>query len=190
MDKYECGTISAFRAARDCGKGERYTYRENMQRNASLFAKLRTAGRFSITAVKGSYIENYKSTDPENPPIEVSEETFFVADIDDRGKLLNVLKRFGEEFEQDSIMFIPKGGTQAEIHGTNHCPQSWPGYGEVSKFTVRQLGQPSAIFTKVSNRPFNFLPEITMNESIGPNDYHGRLGYYALAEKHWSQIEV
>ena len=75
MMEHDCGMITAFRSARDCGNGEKYTKRENLQRNTSLKAKLQRLG-YGITVVKGSYIENYGTKDA----VEVGEQTFFVVD--------------------------------------------------------------------------------------------------------------
>ena len=58
--KHDFGTITAFRSARDCGNGEKYTKAENLKRNKSLLAKLRAKG-YGVNKIKGSYIENYVS---------------------------------------------------------------------------------------------------------------------------------
>jgi len=186
MEKHDCGTMSAFRSAADCGKGEKYTYRQNMQRNASLLSKIHSSGRYSVTAIKGAYIENYGTPEA----VEVSENTFFIADVENKGNLLSVMKRLGEEFEQDSILFIPVGGQFAELHGTNHCPSGYPGYGKIVKFDKREFGREAQFFSKVGNRPFSFLPETVMTENVGPNDYHGKWACHTLSKKHWSEFEV
>ena len=186
MSKHDCATLSAFRYAPDCGTGEKYTLKQNIQRNASLLSKIQSSGRYSVTAIKGSYIENFGSEDAR----EVDENTFFVADIEDKGNLLETIKKLGEEFEQDSVLFIPKGGEYAELHGTNHCPSGYPGYGKIERFSKRELGVSGPFFSKVNNRPFRFIPEIVMNENFGPNDYHGKWACYVAANKHWSKFIV
>ena len=106
MDLYDCGTITAFR-------GE-YTKAENLKRNKSLQAKL-LSKNYNITVVKGAYIENM-GTPKEK---EVKEDTFFVVDAKERGTLKEDLKKFGEEFDQDSVLFIPKGGQTSLLIGTS-----------------------------------------------------------------------
>lgn len=184
MSKHDCAILSAFRYASDCGSGEKYTLSQNLQRNASLLSKIQSSGRYSTTAIKGSYIENFGSKDAK----EVDENTFFVADIQDTGNLLETVKKLGEEFEQDSVLFIPKGGNNAQLHGTNHCALGYPGYGKIESFSTRELGMSGPFFSKVGNRPFRFTEEIVMNENFGPNDYHGKWACYVAANKHWSKL--
>ena len=193
MSKHDCATLSAFRYGPDCGSPEdanavkqKYTLKQNLQRNASLLSKIQSSGRFSTTSIKGAYIENFGS----KAAREVEENTFFVADIEDKGNLLEIVKKLGEEFEQDSVLFIPKGGTTAQLHGTNHCPLGYPGYGNIEPFSTRELGHKGPFFSRVDNRPFRFIPEIVMNENFGPNDYHGKWACYVAANKHWSKFDV
>jgi len=184
MQDHDCGIITAFRNARDCGAGERYTRAENLQRNRSLFSKIFTAYRHQITAIKGVSVENYGSPNAK----EISEEVFFVVDAHDRGTLLADLKRWGEEFEQDSILFIPKGGNRAELHGTYHCPNGFPKFGEVNKIDSRKLGAKGEFFTIVNGRPFKFYSLNDISENVGPG---GNLGYWACSmasKKHWTEM--
>jgi hypothetical protein len=51
---------------------KKYTYRQNMQRNASLLSKIHSLGRYSVTAIKGAYIENFGTPEAR----EVDENTF------------------------------------------------------------------------------------------------------------------
>ena len=78
--------------------------KEKQQRNKLLLSKLRARG-YSVTSIKGSYIENYGTPNAR----EVGESSFFVADLQDKGTLLNDLKKFGKEFDQDSILFGKAG---------------------------------------------------------------------------------
>jgi len=186
MQAHDCGTITAFRNARDCGAGARYTRAENQQRNRSLFAKVFTAYRHQVTAVKGVSVENYKTPNEK----EMLEDVFFVVDEHDKGTLLADLKRWGEEFEQDSIMFIPKGGATSELHGTNHCKGGFPGYGVVDKFDSRKMGARGEFFTIVNGRPFKFYSLNDITENVGPG---GNLGYWACAvesRKHWTEMKL
>jgi hypothetical protein len=114
-EEHDCAAMTAFRKARDCGKGEEYTKKENKARNKSLLSKLKSKG-YSVTSLKGKYPEG---------GVEGKEESFFIVDINDRGDLLKDVKMLGEMFEQDSVLFIPKGAinntADAYLIGTNNC---------------------------------------------------------------------
>lgn len=180
---HDTGTITAFRYARDCGSGEVYTKKENLQRNKSLLSKLQRLG-YGVTSVKGSYIENYGTKNAR----EVGENVFFVVDLKNKGNLEKDLRKLGEEFDQDSILFIPKGGTSAKLIGTNHCEDGYPGYGKSVSLGQRHLGKSGEFFTRVSGRPFTF--ESVIKEHKEPKGYFGKLGLKAISEQHWSQIEI
>ena len=152
MQEHDSGTITAFRYAKECGEGERYSKKENLQRNKSLKAKLQAKG-YGITIVKGSYIENYNSPEA----IEVGEQVFLVVDLRDKGKLEKDLREFGEEFEQDSVLFIPKGGAGGELIGTNNCPNGYPGYNKRVSLTKTIFGKNGEFFTRVNGRPFTLI---------------------------------
>jgi len=182
-EKHDCGALTAFRVAADCGNGEQYTSSDNKKRNRSLLAKLKSKG-YGVTKLKGTYPEGGK---------EASEDSFFVVDLKDTGNLLKDLKRLGAEFEQDSILFVPKGaingGPKAFLIGTNNCPNSWPGKGKKDIFAGGKLGKSSKIYTsKVNGRPFIF--ENILEEVYSPGNGMGWWSLHLEAEKHWSEIEI
>jgi hypothetical protein len=185
MKEHDSGTITAFRYASDCGSGTPYTKQQNKQRNASLKSKLMMNG-FSLTAVKGVYVENYGSSNAK----EVKEDVFLCVDIKDSGNLEKVLRKLGEEFEQDSILFIPKGGTSGELIGTNHCEDSYPGFGKRMKLKNPLFGNSGEFMTKVKNRPFTLASESVIEECVNPTSVNGRFAVSAIAKKHWSDIDV
>ena len=51
-EKHDCGALTAFRKARDCGDGIVYTKAENKKRNISLETKLQSIG-YDIIKVGG-----------------------------------------------------------------------------------------------------------------------------------------
>jgi len=179
MTKHDVGTITAFRSARDCNSGEPYTKAENKARNKSLLAKLQ-AKRYSVTSVKGSYIEDYGTPNAK----EVGESVFFVVDINDNGNLERDLRKLGEEFEQDSILFIPKSGEKAILIGTNKCKDGYPGYGKKINFDKRGLGKEGEFMTKIKGKPFIFENKI-IEEHILPQGFYGRLGCSNTAKQNW-----
>lgn len=185
-EEHDTGTITAFRYARDCGKGEKYTKDENLKRNKSLLAKLQ-AKRYGVTSIKGSYIENY-GTDTAR---EVGENVFFVVDLNDTGELLKDLKKLGLEFDQDSILYIPKGGERSELHGTNHCENGFPGFGKIKKYSQRVLGDTGKFFSRVNGRPFVFNESDQIEkEYYLPQGFFGRWGCDSIAKTHWSELEL
>jgi len=189
MKGHDTGTITAFRDKKECGGSEIYTKKEKLQRNKSLLAKLQSKG-YGVTSIKGTYIENFNSKDPKKPPKEVSENVFFVVDLKDSGNLLRDMKKLGELFDQDSILFIPKGGSNSTLHGTNHC-SDFPGYGKKVSFSKRSLGDKGEFFSKVGGRPFVFKEDVSqIKEHVVPSGYFGLWGLKAVANQPWCEIEV
>lgn len=183
IQDYDTGIITAYRDARDCGKGDKYTKKEKQQRNKSLLAKLQNK-RYDVTSLKGSYIENYKTKDAK----EVGEHVFFVVDSKDKGDLKKDLKYWGEEFEQDSILYIPKGGENGFLIGTNHCPNGYPGYGVIKKLNNPIFGESGEFFTRVKGRPFVFYESKEIEHFILPEGFFGRLGCKVIADTFWGEL--
>jgi len=180
--EHDFGTITAFRGAKDCGKGEPYSKSDNMKRNKSLTAKLQ-ALRYGVTKIKGSYIENYGSENEQ----EVGENSFIVIDIQDKGTLKNDLLKLGEEFEQDSIIF-GKAGKGGSLIGTNKCPDGYPGYHKEAKQGGAIFGKTGEFMSRVKGRPFVFSESV---EHYGYKKYPTELrGTVAVSKLHWSEIEL
>ena len=184
MQKHDCGTVTAWRTATECNTGEKYTYKQKQQRNKSLLAKLQSAG-YGVTSMKGSYIEGYGTP----TAVEVHEDIFFVVDINDSKKLRSDLTKLGEEFEQDSILFIPSPGDDAMLIGTNRCPNGYPGYGKVLSFDKRSLGFEGEFFTRVKGRPWKFFNEEIV-ECAAPDGYFGKWACKTMAESDWRVLDV
>lgn len=165
--KHDSGTISAFRYARDCGKGDVYTKKENRDRNAILKSKLLRGG-YSVTPIKGVYIENYGSLEE----IEMNEESFLIIDIRDMGNLRYDLIELGKMFEQDSVTYSRSNGEYYLI-GTNKCKHSYPGHGIAKKLGKTIYGKKGEFHSKVSGRPFVFK-KVTGNTNTIKN--------YSIAE--------
>lgn len=179
---HDFGVITAFRYAPECGKGKPYSLRENRQRNASLLSKLRSLS-FGVTAIRGSYIENFGSSDER----EVQEDSYFVVDVLDRGDLRDRLVSLGEEFEQDSVLFGLAGGDGVLI-GTNRCPGGYPGYGVVVSQGGVVFGRSGQFMSRVKNRPFVFSEFV---ESFGVLRFPSELrGVVFEARKHWRDIDL
>ena len=182
-EKHDCGAMTAFRTAADCGEGEKYTNADNKKRNKSLLAKIKSKG-YGATTLKGKYPEGGK---------EAKEISYFIVDLEDDGNLEKDMKKFGEEFEQDSILYVPKGAIQNEskayLIGTNHCKNNWLGYHRREVFNKGKMGYDSPIYTSyVNGRPFIF--EEVGDEILNPGNGMGWWSLHSAAKKHWSKIEI
>ncbi len=173
MVEHDTGTITAFRSS--------YTYKENLQRNKQLLAKLFSLG-YNVTSVQGVYVEDYGTKDAK----EVGEHVFFVVDVKDKGRLEDDLRFLGEEYEQDSVLFIPKPGNESYLWGTNDA--EFPGYGKVVKFSHRGMGTSGQFMTKIRGRPFIF--ESVLKEHKSPDGYLGRMATNAYTKMNWHDIEI
>jgi len=149
-----CGIMTAFRG--------NLTKSENLRRNAELKSQLRNLG-YSVTPVKGAYIEDFAGIDPQ----EVSEDSLFVANQtirgDDAGQLLSDLTRVAQRFDQDSILYIPHGGAGTLV-GTSERSSAYPGMGvEVEQGEFLGLSQAALsrhpFLSRVRNRPFGFTDD-------------------------------
>lgn len=180
--EHDFGTITAFRDARDCNEGERYTSKEKKQMNKSLLAKLLSL-RYGVTKIKGSYIENYGKKNAK----EVGENSFIVIDILDKGTLRKDLLRLGEEFEQDSIIFGVKG-RHGTLIGTNKCPNGYPGYHKTSKQGGAIFGETGEFMSRVKGRPFIFSENVEIH-NYGVRTHPTELrGVVEQSKLHWSEI--
>lgn len=180
--EHDCGAITAFRHAADCGRGAVYSTDDNRKRNRSLLAKLQQRG-FSVTSLHGRYPE---------AGVTRTEESYFVADLRNRGTLEHDLRSLGETFDQDSVLFIPAGaiaGTaRAHLIGTNHCSTNWIAYGERHTFDVGRLGHESPMYTSyVNGRPFIF--EDVGLDHVLPSTGFGWWGVALYAKKHWTEFD-
>lgn len=94
---------------------------ENVNRTRQLKAKLLVLG-YGVTEIDGSYVEDFGTPNPK----EVAEHSFFVVNLKDVENFFDHLFELGEYFNQDSVLFKPKGES-AFLIGTNKG--DFPGYG-------------------------------------------------------------
>ena len=103
---------------------------------------------------------------------EVSERSFIVIDLKDKGTLRDDLIKFGLKYEQDSITYAKKDDSYYLI-STNKCPNAYPGKGKLGvekKIGKALFGEKGEIYSKVNGRPFVFKEAIGRSETI--KDYH------------------
>jgi hypothetical protein len=189
ISKHDCGIVTALRYAEDCGEGRKYTKAELLKRTKELVNRIHSQ-RYNVTVMRGKYIENYKS----DKARDVGELVLFVVDVDNGGKLFDDLKAWGEAYEQDSVLYIPKEGTQGDIkailYGTNHCPKAYPGWGKSVKYTKRMIGSTGEFFTTIKDRPFVFAENLDLDHFPRPQGFFGRWACSSMAKVKWQDIEL
>jgi hypothetical protein len=172
MVAHDTGVITAFRKA--------YSLKENKQRNRSLASFLSSYG-YGLTEVSGIYVEDYGTSEA----TEVSEDVYFVVDLEDSGNLEEDLRYLGEKFDQDSILFIPRPADMSILWGTNDA--EFPGFGKKVSFNHRGMGKSGEFMTKVKGRPFIF--ESFNREIIKPEGYLGKWAMSETMKKNWRDLE-
>lgn len=187
MSEHDCGIITAWRTAENpCNEGKPYTRSQKDQRNFSLLSKLNTLHRtigYGITDGLGVYKEIKKPTVNSETSKEIDvasdieskpsvEEVFFVVDLKDSGELKNDLFLLGKEFDQDSVLFIPKGSSDAITINTNHCSKDPIGT-EIVVGGKLKYGDSTEFYTTIRNRAFKFTAKSKLNSL---SEAYDRLG--------------
>ena len=160
IEAHDCAILTAFRNdpkdMSKCAKGsfddndqEGNTRSLNKRRNRDLKAIL-LGFDYGVTAVDGSYIENFEQPDQ----IEVKEDSLFVVNLNDDPDFARNVQEMAEKFCQDSVIIIPQGGKAAYLHGTNES--DFPGYGEKVEVGDLKMGKEAEFMTRVGKRPFTF----------------------------------
>lgn len=130
LQNYECATISAFRPGANIGRKdeEELTNRKdvlkrNKKHSAELGKKLAELG-YTHFLVDGAWAKENKDKTPilnsRGEQAFGSEITYFVVNNngDTREQFRSNLKKLGNDFDQDSVMFYPKGSNMAFWSGT------------------------------------------------------------------------
>jgi len=181
--EHDCGVITAFRVARNCGEGTKYTVRENRQRDKSLRARLMSLG-YGVTSIRGKGDQMEPGT---------TERGYFVVDGKDTGTLLPDLQKLGGYFEQDAILMIPQGSFQGDaaafVIGTNGCSNNFLKGGLRKEFSSTNFGSnPENFATYVHGRPFVF--EFIIREYIQPASNMGVWAMHLLAKEEWFDLPI
>ncbi len=165
----DTGFITAFR--------KEYSYGENLERNKALIIDLRRY--FDVTSIKGSYIEDYGMPGAKAH----GENVYFVSAATGNKHLKEHLARLSKKYEQDSVLFVPKGGEKGILIGTKEGV--WPGLGQEHEFDHPVFGKSGEFYSKVQGRPFIFQNKV--NEEYarnGPLGFFGELGRWAVTAKY------
>jgi len=161
-EEHDCAALTAFRKYTNCGfdtngnpctnkQPVKITNKENQKRNLGLASDIKQLG-YNITKIIGTYPEGGTTA---------KEVSYFVVDVKDSGALERDIKKLGQKYDQDSVLFIPKGAiqnkTKAYLIGTNKCCNNWLGFGQKEVFNKGKIGYSSPIYTtKINGRPFIF----------------------------------
>tara|TARA_R100001015_G_C4622402_1_gene179829 strand:+ start:184 stop:756 length:573 start_codon:yes stop_codon:yes gene_type:complete len=155
IQENESAIISAFR--------NEYSKKENYERSRKLKAQLFSQG-YGVTKVKGSYVENFDTPEA----IEVVEQSLFVSNRYEDSEFKNNISNLGKEYEQDSVLFIPKGGKNAFLYGTREG-NDFPPLDQAIEVGNVKMGEESEFMSRVSGRPFIFKEELETYENLSKN---------------------
>jgi len=147
----------------------------NKERNRELKASLLKSG-YGVTRVDGSYIENF-----DNPATrkEVSEESFFVVNLEDDPSFAGKIEELGQVFCQDSVLIIPHGGEEAYLLGTN---DSFSGFGQKEPVGGFKGGEEAEFMSRVRKRPFVFK-EIRLQETYSNLSRNAKWAVTKISER-------
>jgi len=151
----------------------------NLRRNKELKATLLSLG-YGVTRVMGAYIEGFKTEVAK----EVSEQSFFIVNLEDDPTFFDNIKMLGEKFCQDSVLLVPKGGKGAHLYGTNNG--EFPGYGESYEAGDFKGGGEAEFMSRVGGRPYTFaedLDEGVLLETIADHGRNSRWVIRKMADK-------
>ena len=164
------------------GQDEESPLAANKKRNKELKAVLLRKG-YGVTRIDGSYIEDFD--DPANRK-EVSEESYFVANLKGDPEFLATIDKLGKIFCQDSVLIIPQGGTGAYLLGTN---DTWPGLG--AKETVGDFkgGKEAEFMSRVKKRPFVFREVGEVTETYSQLSRNSKWATAKIAERILSEAQ-
>ena len=193
-NEHDLAFISAYRTSRDYVGGKRYTKRENLQRSSNLLAKLVTKG-YGLASVLGQFRGGGQDS---------SERTFFVVNFPDDERFIQNIISYGEYFEQDTVLIIPKGALQgggksrAYYVRTNECENNFLRLLNIKKkFFGRTLinREIKAFFTRAggSGRNFSFDPledikVVTEHRNTGSIMSRGMIAQQAM--KDWEETKI
>ena len=122
----------------------------NKERNRNLKATLLSLG-YGVTAVDGSFIENYGNLDKQ---VEVKEDSFFIVNLNDTADFTEAITSLSTKYCQDSVLIIPQGGNGAYLYGTNNT--DYPGIDSTIEVGDFFGGSEAEFMTRVRGRPIVF----------------------------------
>lgn len=167
VQDHQAGAISGYRDGNSKA--------ENKSNNREIKAYLNKRG-YSVTSVKGNYIENFGSENQR----EVGEPSFFVVDMNDTGNLERDLAALGKRYDQDSILIVPQGGKGAYLLGTSKRDDAFPPFKQKEVVGSSRFGKVAGQFlSRIRGREFAFESEQVKQ----PSTVNGKRGWSILADK-------
>lgn len=176
IEAHNCAILSAFR--------NEYSKKDNYQRSRVLRAQLIQGYGYQVTKVKGSFIEGFVSKEQKEKiaamPLgeerdayekklaaehEVAEQSLFIVNASDSPNFNEVIKGLSEEFEQDSVMFIPQGGDDIYLYGTRK-DNTFPPYHNSQIIGSVVLNKEGEFMTRVGGRPFVVESDQMMSREV------------------------
>ena len=157
MIENDTAILSAYRA--------KNTAKENRNRGQILKARLLKRG-YGVTKLVGSFIENFETPEA----IEVTEESLLVVNKHDKPDFFKSIENFGTEYDQDSVLLIPRGATEAFLAGTSPT-NDYPPLGQTINVGGIKMGEESEFMSRIKGRPFHFKEgsEIEYYENFSRN---------------------
>jgi hypothetical protein len=161
--KHDCALLSAFRGKLiNCLIGDKnedpINIYDNKGRNKQLKSVLLALG-YGVTAVKGSFIENFGTTDA----VLSKEDTFFIVNLEDKPSFIENIIELSKLYCQDSVLISEKGGDNIYLYGTNH--HNVPGLDKITKLSSVKFGKLAQIHTRVKGRPFT-MEDVDRSENF------------------------
>ena len=171
---HDSSIFSAFR--------DEYPNKENYERNRELKAQLLTDG-YAVTKIDGNYIENFGT----KKAIEVAERSLFILNRNEEPDFFKKMAVLGEEYEQDSVLMIPRGGgltggKDAYLLGTKPGGE-YPPYGEEDSVGKLKMGEEAEFMSRVGGRPFTFKVKKEELETYEKFSKNSRWSVKVLTEK-------
>jgi hypothetical protein len=154
---------------------------KNKSRNKELKAVLMERG-YGVTSVMGSYVEGFGTKAAK----EVKEHSFFVVNLSDDPNFKEAIFKLSEFYCQDSFLYVPQGGKDALLIGTND--DDFPGYGVESNTGNFLGGFEGQFMSRVGKRgrPVKFTEGLETKSSKQNNTKHL---ISTLAEKVLKEME-
>ena len=154
---------------------------KNKSRNKELKAVLMERG-YGVTSVMGSYVEGFGTKAAK----EVKEHSFFVVNLNDDPNFKEAIFKLSEFYCQDSFLYVPQGGKDALLIGTND--DDFPGYGVESNTGNFLGGFEGQFMSRVGKRgrPVKFTEGLETKSSKQNNTKHL---ISTLAEKVLKEME-
>jgi hypothetical protein len=179
---HDTAFITAFRGNTEdttkCRPGHSKTLK-NTERNRQLKAALWQKG-YGVTAVAGTYIEDFDTPAAQ----EVKEDSYFVVNLKDDPEFKQIVSGLSKHFCQDSFLFVPRGGEESFLIGTNDV--DFPGYGNKNETGSFLGGQEGEFMTRVgkSKRPIKFAEGLETKKKMQNNTKYliSKLGKEILQE--------